>query len=134
MTHRRSSVFLLNCSYVYAKTSHVQNRGSTVHPVNYKYAHFPKFNINIPIDRPEAHNVNLWPVCVPLKTVLFNTFQPKGVSTRTVPIGTLTSNMPTDLFLNILKPFITPLGFIGIAIICHLTTLKSCMRGLCLCM
>ena len=40
---------------------------------------------------------------------------------------------PTDLFLNILKPFITSLGFIVIAIICHLTTLKSCMRGLCLC-
>ena len=45
----------------------------------------------------------------------------------------LTTNMPTGLFLSILKPFIIPLGFIAIVITCHLTTSKNCMRGLCLC-
>ena len=38
-----------------------------------------------------------------------------------------------SLLLQFTEPFITPLGFIVIAIIYHLTTLKSCMRGLCLC-
>lgn len=41
--------------------------------------------------------------------------------------------MLTGSFLSILKPFITLLGFIATATICHLTTLKNCMREYLLC-
>ena len=41
--------------------------------------------------------------------------------------------MPIGLYLSILKPFITPLGFTATATICLLMILKNCLRGYLLC-
>ena len=65
-------------------------------------------------------------------------FQMRGVKPlkryrEVISIAVILTITPTGLFLSILKPFIIPLGFTVTAIICHLTTLKNCMRGLCLC-
>ena len=52
---------------------------------------FPKFNINIYTNIPGAHDVSPWYVFCVTKTVLFNSFLTKSVSTRTAPIDNLGS-------------------------------------------
>lgn len=66
-------------------------------------------------------------------TLASNRSTPQSKENGLTDLISLTSNMPTGLYLSILKLFITPLGSIATATICLLATLKNYMRGYVLC-